>query len=143
MKKIVLFLSSFILVFSLVVPVNGKRQFKRESEVLATIKFLKETVTTRNLPQRLANIKFQLQGGKIQNTLPYTDEIIEKSLAAISVTEIKRLEEEYQLFLRKFGFYDVIEKAERVGVSLLEVTILVKEKDLNFLTDLGYEITVL
>ena len=143
MKKILILFCFTLILFLVTVEAKGNSSEKLTEEVLVKIDFQNRGVTTKNIVQKLANISYKLQGGKVKINLRYQDEIIEKQLEALKVRNFEKVEREYQEILTKFSLEEDLEKAKRVGTPLKEVILLIHQKDYQKLKEEGFSISVI
>lgn len=141
-KNLILFCFTLIL-FLVTVEAKGNSSEKLTEEVLVKIDFQNRGVTTKNIDQKLSNISYKLQGGKVKINLRYQDETIENQLEALKVRNFEKVEREYQEILTKFSLEEDLEKAKRVGTPLKEVILLIHQKDYQKLKEEGFSISVI
>ena len=143
MKKILILFCFTLILFLVTVEAKGNSSEKLTEEVLVKIDFQNRGVTTKNIDQKLSNISYKLQGGKVKINLRYQDETIEKQLEALKVRNFEKVEREYQEILTKFSLEEDLEKAKRVGTPLKEVILLIHQKDYQKLKEEGFSISVI
>ncbi len=142
MKKIVIFLLLLCLFFNTITPVSSTKAYQGENEVKAKIKFNNVAVTTRNLKEKLLHLSYSLKFVSIKNQLNYMDETFDRKSKDLHFFNCRQLEHDYQILLANFGMHEEIEKIEKNGVLLSSVVIVIKEKDLNLLAKMGYQISI-
>lgn len=143
MKKILILFCFTLILFLVTVEAKGNSSEKLTEEVLVKIDFQNRGVTTKNIDQKLSNISYKLQDGKVKINLRYQDETIEKQLEALKVRNFEKVEREYQEILTKFSLEEDLEKAKRVGTPLKEVILLIHQKDYQKLKEEGFSISVI
>ncbi len=143
MKKILILFCFTLILFLVTVEAKGNSSEKLTEEVLVKIDFQNRGVTTKNIDQKLSNISYKLQGGKVKINLRYQDETIENQLEALKVRNFEKIEREYQEILTKFSLEEDLEKAKRVGTPLKEVILLIHQKDYQKLKEEGFSISVI
>ena len=143
MKKILILFCFTLILFLVTVEAKENSSEKLTEEVLVKIDFQNRGVTTKNIDQKLSNISYKLQGGKVKINLRYQDETIEKQLEALKVRNFEKVEREYQEILTKFSLEEDLEKAKRVGTPLKEVILLIHQKDYQKLKEEGFSISVI